>query len=245
MKVAVVVSVGYEPLDLLVAEILEVLSRYEVVTVVILATHSDLDPRGSAMAKETARRYTDGNVIVSLACGPGSFSRAYLAGWQKGAEVADIVISMDADGSHDPQDLRSFMPHLLAGKSAVMASRFLPGASNTFPLQRRRVSWLGTMLTNIVLRPKQRLTDFTSGFEGLRADVVKQLFAKYPQKTWVSMVNGPYHLQNTELRLRILELGFPIVEVPISYGAKKKGKKLKLRYLVQALRGFVKIATKR
>lgn len=245
MKVAVVISVGYEPLETLINEVFKVLAQHGVDPYVVLATHRELDPRGSEVAERTGSGYTNGRVIVSLASGAGSFSRAYLAGWQKGAELADFVVSMDADGAHDPQDLHQFLLGLAGDGSAVMASRFVAGARNSFPLQRRLVSWLGTMLTNIVLRPRQRLTDFTSGFEGLRSDVVKQLFQKFPIDGWVCMADGPYHLQNTELRLKVLELGYPIIEVPISYGAKKKGKKLKLGYLWQALRGFAKIAMKR
>ena len=156
-------------------------------------------------------------------------------------ELANLVVSMDADGAHNPQDLSRFLVPLLEGKHAVMASRFMPGAKNTFPVQRRVVSWLGTRLTNLILRPRQRLSDFTSGFEGLSAEVLRNLFEKHPTDSWVSVAEGPYHLQNTELRLKVLDLGYPILEVPISYGIRKRGKGLKLGYLVQALRGFTKI----
>jgi len=52
-------------------------------------------------------------------------------------------------------------------------------------------------------------------------------------------------MQNTELRLKVLDLGYPIVEVSTAYGFKKKGKRLELKYLVQAPCSFVRIAMKR
>lgn len=239
MKVAVSLSVGYKPLEPQIDNILEVCTQNNVTPIVVLAGHSTLDPHGSESAEKAASNYS-GTVVTAFA-NQGSFSAAYLAGWETGAEIADYVISMDSDGAHDHKEIVGFLNAFKSGHDVTLASRFLPEGINNYPLQRKLVSEFGTYIANTLLTPSgmPKLTDYTSGFEGVKSEIVKHLFEKYPPNNWISVVKGPYHLQNTELRMKLMLDGNSIHEVPISYGIEKKGKNLKMQYLFEAFAGFV------
>lgn len=241
MRVAVSISVGTQDLVPQVREVLDVLKALEVEPVVVLADHEALDPKGCTLARAAAKEFPE---HVRLAFSDsGSFSTAYLAGWAEGMRSgADFVVSMDADGSHDPQELSAFVEKFREGHKVVLSTRFVEGAENRYPFQRQIISVVGTHLANAFLSDNgTRLTDFTSGFEGLHRDVVSHILAAYPPERWVSVVHGPYHLQNTILRMCIMYAGHRICEIPIRYGARRKGKTLGLGYITSASVGFLRL----
>lgn len=234
---AISLSIGSKEIAPQVDRILEVCEKIDVSPIVVLAGHYALDPMGSEKASETAKKYP-GIVFPALA-ETGTFSMAYLKGWQVGAELAENVISLDADGSHDPMQILDFIEALRSGYKAVMGSRNLPGSKNNYPLQRRLISKAGTTIANLLLNPNHHnLTDFTSGFEGLKSSVISKVLENSPIEQWICATHGPYHLQNTELRMKLLKAGVPIHELPITYGTERKGKNLKVGYIFQAMIGL-------
>lgn len=241
MKIAVSISVGVEPLTEQVQEVLDVLEGLDVDPVVILAGHLTLDPSGCNLAREAVSMFSS-EVVRTAFADAGTFSRAYLAGWQEGVSVkADFVVSMDADGSHDPKELAGFIKKFRDGNNAVFSSRFLPYAENKYPPQRRLISLIGTKMVNAFLTPDGgvHLTDFTSGYEGLSREIVQDILKRYPPEQWVSVTHGPYHLQNTILRLLVLQAGYPVCEIPIRYGIRHRGKNLEVGCVAKAFRGFL------
>ncbi|OGC70101.1 hypothetical protein A2415_00690 [candidate division WWE3 bacterium RIFOXYC1_FULL_39_7] len=240
-RIGVSLSVGYNDLEPQALKIFDVVQLMGGIPLVVLCTHSVLDPEGTNKVMELCHKYPD--KIFPAIADSGSFSAAYLLGMQVAVEKgADFVISMDSDGAHDVCEIPKFIHEFTRGHEVVLASRVLPGGANKYPLQRRVVSRVATILANILLVPwSKRITDFSSGYEGLSRYVVQKLFKSYTPDTWISVVYGPYHLQNTELRLALLNSGYTIKEVPITYGVNKNGKPLKVGYLVQALLGFFRM----
>lgn len=237
MKIAVALSIGTKELDPQIADIEKVLRSLEVEYAIVLAGHERLDPHGC----ELARKAASGNPNVHLAfASSGTFSRAYLAGWEEGVALgADFVISMDADGSHDPEDIQTFVKHFRKGAEVVCSSRFLPGAVNQYPAQRQALSKGVTTLANwFLVKKSERLTDFASGFEGVSSKMISKIFQRCRPDDWLSVRFGPYHLQNTILRLLLIYEGCKIEEIPISYGVKRVGKVLGIKYVVHALACF-------
>jgi len=237
-EIAISLSIGTQELAPQVNRIIEVCAQRNVSPVVVLAGHLTLDPLGSEKAIETTDHFPSGIVVPALA-DEGTFSMAYLKGWQTGSELATNVISLDADGSHDPMQILDFIDALRRGHQVVLGSRNLPESKNKYPIQRRMVSNIGTLVANTFLNPtSQSITDFTSGFEAMSSDVIRAMFANTPASQWISAAHGPYHLQNTELRMNLLSLGYPIHEIPITYGIERSGKSLKLGYIFKAFYGF-------
>ena len=79
-----------------------------------------------------------------------------------GHAAADVVVVMDADGSHPPEAIPSLVEPLLSGQAEfVLASRHLPGASSEGLSGGRRVVSQGAQL---LARPLTRVTDPMSGY---------------------------------------------------------------------------------
>ena len=241
-KIAVSLSIGTMDLKPQVDEIFRVLGRCNVSAYVVLTGHTVLDPQGSAWAEAIAHQYPT-RVFTALA-DSGTWAAGYLKGMQIAIALGvDAVISMDADGSHDPAELEKFV-RALETRKAVMSSRFIASAVNRYPLQRRVISFVGTVLTRLFLTT-YRLTDFTSGFEAVDAQVLASVFARYSPEEWVAVRVGPYHLQNTELRLALIDFGCDIVEIPIVYGVRRVGKTFDLDFLFKVFLGFVSLVRNR
>lgn len=242
MIIGISLSIGVFPLKDQVVEILRVLDKSNVQGFVVLAGHSILDPVGSSEAESIASLMPN-KVFLAIARN-GTWSAGYLKGMQIALEQdADFVISMDADGSHNIQDLTRFVIEL-STHDVVTGSRFMRNAQNNYPLQRQIISLVGTLLTKTLLT-RYSLTDFTSGFEGIRSSLLKKVFDQYPPERWVSVKYGPYHLQNTELRLALIDAGLTIFEIPIKYGNNKKGKTFGFKFMLQVALGFLILISKR
>lgn len=115
----------------------------------------------------------------------------------------DVVISIDADGQHKPDDV----PRLLAALNEsdadlAIGSRYSGGRPYTGPLGRRLGQTLFSHLTRLLTG--QRIYDTTSGFKALRASACE------------AIVHGTFLDFHTETLVRLVLLGFKIVEVDIS-----------------------------
>jgi glycosyltransferase involved in cell wall biosynthesis len=98
-------------------------------------------------------------------------NRGYGAALQTGLaysqrENADIAITFDADGQHDPKDISVLVEPIIKGKcDVVLASRFLDVASSpNMPLLRRLTLRLGVLFTRFMSR-----VHVTDAHNGLRA----------------------------------------------------------------------------
>lgn len=119
----------------------------------------------------------------------------------------DIVVEMDAGGSHAPKYISALRAALVAGADVAAGTRFEKGSRYEGKLRRKALSWGGTVLTNMV--HGTQFTDATSGFIAYRAPALQALL-RVPYRA-----SG--HFYQTEVRLRAQALGLTLVEVPISY----------------------------
>jgi glycosyltransferase involved in cell wall biosynthesis len=86
-----------------------------------------VDGRSSDQTVETARKMIPSiRVVIETRHGKGvALHSGYMA------STGDILIVMDADGSHDPREIPRFIAPLLAGADMVKGSRFAPGGGTT------------------------------------------------------------------------------------------------------------------
>jgi len=125
---------------------------------------------------------------------------------------AEVVITFDADGQHDPLDVRRLLESLMAADSDVaLGSRFL--SPNQIPWLRKIVLRLGVAFTRIVSRLS--ITDTHNGLRAIRASALKSLRLKEDRMAHAS-----------ELLDLISASKLKFVEVPctIRYSAYSRGK---------------------
>jgi dolichol-phosphate mannosyltransferase len=138
----------------------------------------------------------------------------------------ELVIQMDADGSHPPVMLPEFVK--LAGDSdLVLGSRYLHGITVVnWPIERLLLSYFGNAYVRAVLGIQVR--DATGGFKCWRRDA---LTAIHPERV---RSNG-YSFQ-IETTFRALKRGFRIREVPIIFMDREIGEsKMSKRIGLEAL----------
>ena len=135
-----------------------------------------------------------------------------LQGWRRALLMgADIIIQLDAGGSHDPASSRRLTWSILEVKAdIVVGSRFLPESKYVDGSRGRRAgSRLAARLCSAAT--STRLSDWTSGYGGFNRRAIELLLE---QKYTASM-----HGWQIEVLGRALDLGLRVKEEPITYTA--------------------------
>ena len=174
----------------------------------------DASPDGTG---EVADRLAsaDGQVHVLHRAGTEGLGTAYLAGFAWGlARGYDVVVEMDADGSHLPEQLPRLLAALEAGADVVLGSRWVPGGSvRNWPPHRRLLSRGGNVYTRVVTGIGLR--DATGGYRAFRREVLEQLDLE-------GVASQGYCFQ-VDLAWRAVRAGWRVVEVPIDFVERELG----------------------
>ena len=141
---------------------------------------------------------------------------AYADGFDKAmAAGAGVVIEMDADFSHDPADLPRLVATVESGADLAIGSRYVPGgATPDWPALRQAISRGGNWYARLMLGISVR--DATAGFRAFRSSALREL----PYRA--AEASG-YGFQ-VEMAWRASEAGLRIVEVPITFRDRTRGK---------------------
>jgi dolichol-phosphate mannosyltransferase len=141
---------------------------------------------------------------------------AYIAGFGYAlARGARLLMEMDADFSHDPKDLPRLIATVDGGADLALGSRNIPGGGVTdWGLLRRIVSRGGSAYARFVLGLDIR--DLTGGFKCFRREVLEAID--------FSTVRAHGYAFQVELTYRALQRGFRVVEVPIVFRNRLRGK---------------------
>ncbi len=140
---------------------------------------------------------------------------AYAAGFSWGLENgADIICEMDADFSHDPNDLPRLIDAVGAGADLAIGSRYVPGGGvENWPWHRRALSRGGNIYAGIMLGTKIR--DMTAGFRAFRAEALRKLdFGKCEASGYGFQV---------EMAWAASAVGLDVREVPIIFRDRTRG----------------------
>jgi dolichol-phosphate mannosyltransferase len=140
--------------------------------------------------------------------------RAYLDGFRRAlADGAELILEMDCDFSHDPQDV----PRLIAGADEadlVLGSRYVRGGGTAnWGLVRRAISRWGSLYAQILLG--LRVRDLTGGFKCYRRAVLERIDLD-------AIASRGYAFQ-IETTYRALRAGFRVVEIPIRFTDREVG----------------------
>jgi apolipoprotein N-acyltransferase len=186
----------------------------------------DGSPDGTAEVVEALAR-ENGRVAMIRRPGKQGLASAYLAGFRKALRDGyDVVVEMDADLSHRPEDL----PALLEGATAhdlTIGSRYVPGGSvGNWSRARLALSRAGNAYARFALGLP--VADATSGFRAYRRPVLEALLAE-------GIRSDGYAFQ-VELAYRAWRSGYSLTEVPITFREREHGKsKISRRIVAEAL----------
>lgn len=207
-----VVLPTYEEVQNLAAVVAAILEQGSGVEVLVV---DDASPDGTGVL---ADRLAADEPRVRVLHRPGKLGLgpACVAGLLRGLELGhDLLLTMDADLSHDPADVPRLIAAVTAGADVAVGSRWVAGGATAgWPLSRRILSRGGSAYARALLGI--RLHDVTGGFRCLRRDAVRAIDAGSIRTTGYAF--------NIEVNHRAVRRGLRVVEVPIVFTERVRGR---------------------
>ncbi len=186
----------------------------------------DNSPDGTGrLADEFADR--DSQIHVMHRLGKEGLGAAYLAGFSWALQQGyDVVVEMDADGSHQPEQLPRLL-EALRDADLVLGSRWVEGGgTENWPKSRQFLSKGGSFYTRVLLGIPLR--DVTGGYRAFRADALRKLDLH-------EVASQGYCFQ-VDLAWRASQRNLKVVEVPITFVERTAGSsKMSQKIVVEAL----------
>ncbi|MFE3450156.1 polyprenol monophosphomannose synthase [Nonomuraea sp. NPDC059194] len=141
---------------------------------------------------------------------------AYIDAFRWGmAEGFDVLVEMDADGSHQPEELHKLLDALAEGADLVIGSRWVPGGKVVnWPGHREFLSKGANVYVRLMLGLPVR--DATAGFRAYRAAAL--------EKIGLADVESQGYCFQVDLTLRTARHGLRVAEVPITFVERTHGK---------------------
>jgi dolichol-phosphate mannosyltransferase len=139
---------------------------------------------------------------------------AYLHGFRTALDAGyDVIGEMDADGSHQPEQLHRLLDALRTA-DLVIGSRYVPGGSVVnWPLSRQALSRGGNLYVRLLLGIHVR--DATAGYRLFRREALEKIDLEAVQSTG--------YVFQTDLAYRAVRAGLRVVEVPIEFVERVRG----------------------
>ncbi|MFF7149121.1 polyprenol monophosphomannose synthase [Streptomyces jietaisiensis] len=191
---------------------------------VLVADDNSPDGTGK-LADELAAE--DDHVQVLHRKGKEGLGAAYLAGFRWGMEHDyGVLIEMDADGSHQPEELPRLLT-ALKNADLVLGSRWVPGGRVVnWPRSREVISRGGSLYSRLAL--DLPLRDITGGYRAFRRETLEGL--------GLDEVASQGYCFQVDLARRAVKAGYHVVEVPITFVEREFGdSKMSRDILVEAL----------
>jgi len=178
----------------------------------------DSSPDGTGeLADELAAG--DDHVHVLHRTAKNGLGAAYVAGFQWAlARDYGVIVEMDADGSHAPEDLprllRALRWHDGDPADLVLGSRYVPGGRVVnWPRRRELLSRGGNLYSRMALGVP--IKDITGGYRAYRRRVLEKLV--------LDEVASQGYCFQVDLAWRTAQAGFRVVEVPITFTERAVG----------------------
>ena len=186
--------------------------RSEVPDVDVLVIDDDSPDGTGEIADGYAER--DPRVHVLHRGGKEGLGRAYLEGFGWALERGyDVLVEMDADGSHRPEHLPAILD-ALAEADVVIGSRWIRGgAVENWPRHRKALSVGGNLYTRVLLG--MPVNDATAGYRAYRASALRTIGLE-------DVASQGYCFQ-VDLTRRAVRGGLTVKEVPITFVERSVG----------------------
>ncbi len=225
MKVTVVLPAYNEECDLppLLDRIGQSLSASGLEYAILVVDDGSTD-RTAELTREAARRWP-----VSLLQHPQNrgLGAAVLSGLTAMMKSDGIVITMDADNSHDPSVIPAMVKLASDSYDVVIASRFQQGGQEVgVPALRKLFSHTASFLLGIVF-PYKNVRDYSAGYRAYRPSILRRLKEAYGD----TFIRERGFACMLEVLLKIRSIGGRAAEIPLVLRYDMKAGASKMRVL--------------
>jgi dolichol-phosphate mannosyltransferase len=194
----------------------------------------DGSPDGTAEIVKTLQKEFPERLFIVERPGKLGLGTAYILGFNWSMEHGyDFIFEMDADFSHNPEDLPRLYAACVEGADVAVGSRYCNGVNVVnWPLGRVLMSYYASMYVRIVTGMKIR--DTTAGFKCYRREVLETVdLDKICFKGYAFQI---------EMKYTAHQCGFKLVEVPIIFINRQRGtSKMDSSIFGEALFGVLKL----
>lgn len=140
------------------------------------------------------------------------------------SDSKSVLVTMDADLTHDSSQIQSFISEIENGYDIVIASRYIKGAKQIgVPLTRRILS---KILNKMIKLKGSSINDNSSGFRCFRIRILRDAFEEYG----ANLITNTGFPANAEMLLKLLKFNANVKEVPIllDYSRKRGPSKIQI-----------------
>jgi dolichol-phosphate mannosyltransferase len=183
----------------------------------------DASPDGTGRLAD-AIATADDRVHVMHRPGKHGLGAAYRAGFSWGLERDyEYIVEMDADGSHQPEDLGPLLEAAADGVDLVIGSRWVDGGRVVnWPWRRRFISRAGTAYARVMLGFP--VHDSTAGFRVLRRGTLERLD--------LDAIHSQGYCFQIDITRCVHAAGMSIVEVPVTFVEREHGRSKMSRAII-------------
>jgi dolichol-phosphate mannosyltransferase len=175
----------------------------------------DGSPDGTAdIVKQLQSDYSEKLFILERK-GKLGLGTAYIMGFRWALENGyEYVFEMDADFSHNPEDLIRLHGACLKGADVAIGSRYICGVNVVnWPISRVLMSYFASKYVRMITG--MRIMDTTAGFKCYKREVLESI-------DLANIRHKGYGFQ-IEMKFTAWKLGFDIVEIPIVFTERREG----------------------
>jgi len=201
----------------------EALLRFDDFTLLVV---DDGSPDGTGEQADRIAAESGGRLHVMHRRGQRGLGRSYIDGFQEALRLgATRVVQMDADFSHDPNEVMRLIDATGSADLAI-GSRYIPGGTlRNWPWHRVALSAFANRYVRAITGVA--VNDCTSGFRCWRSDLLARVpLVRIASEGYAFQVEMAWHASNAGAR---------IVEVPITFVERVRGaSKLSGRVIIES-----------
>jgi dolichol-phosphate mannosyltransferase len=175
----------------------------------------DSSPDGTGQLADELAATDPGRTHVMHRTVKDGLGAAYLAGFAWGlSRKYSVLVEMDADGSHAPEQLHRLLDAVDAGADLAIGSRYVDGGTvRNWPWRRLALSKTANTYSRLALGIG--VHDITAGYRAYRREVLEAID--------LDSVDSKGYCFQIDLTRRTVRNGFVIAEVPITFTERELG----------------------
>jgi len=175
----------------------------------------DGSPDGTQLIVKGLQNVYPENLFMVTRAGKQGLGTAYIHGFKWAMERKyDYIFEMDADFSHNPDDLIRLREACINGADAAIGSRYIKGVNVVnWPMSRVLMSYFASVYVRFITRIK--VQDATAGFMCYKRQVLEAI-----NLDKISFVGYAFQI---EMKYTAIKHGFSLVEVPIIFTDRTAG----------------------
>jgi dolichol-phosphate mannosyltransferase len=194
----------------------------------------DGSPDGTANIVKSLQHTYPHQLFIEERKGKQGLGTAYIHGFKWAlAKNYDYIFEMDADFSHNPDDLLKLRTSCIEGADVSIGSRYIKGVNVVnWPMGRVLMSYFASVYVRFITRID--IQDATAGFKCYKKKVLETInFDK------IKFVGYAFQI---EMKFTAIKHGFKVVEVPIIFTDRTEGtSKMSTKIFREAFLGVIEM----